>query len=407
MKAKNKYQKIFIALPAMNEVENMPAIISDIRGQTFKNFELFVCVNQPDDFWNDQDKKNICENNEQTINLLKRITDFPITIIDKSSHGNGWTGKKFGVGWARKVCMDSINEKADENDLIISLDADTRFSENYFSSLIDNFNSNPGITALSVPYYHRLVEDEIANRAILHYEIYMRYYSINLWRIKNPYSFSALGSAIVLPVKSYRHIGGITPHKSGEDFYFLQKLCKTGKILCRNSEKVFPAARFSDRVFFGTGPAMIKGSKGDWSSYPIYDYTFFDEINSTFDLFPKLFTEEITTPMTSFLQAQFNTTELWEPLRKNFKTQDQFVKACQNKVDGLRILQFLKTKQMENTLSDEENLISFLFNYYDKTELENLGINFNEFSFSNSSIGDLDRMRDYLINKETNEMVGY
>lgn len=395
--------KIFIALPAINETENMPAFISDIRKQTFKNFELFICVNQPENFWDDPDKIIICENNEQTINLLKEISDFPISLIDKSSRGNGWTGKKFGVGWARKVCMDRINAKANENDLIVSLDADTQFSENYFSSLIDNFNSNPEITALSVPYYHKLVEDEIANRAILHYEIYMRYYSINLLRIKNPYSFSALGSAIVLPVKSYRHIGGITPHKSGEDFYFLQKLCKTGEILCKNSEKVFPAARFSDRVFFGTGPAMIKGSKGDWSSYPIYNYKFFDEIKATFDLFPKLFTVDIETPMTTFLKVQFNTTALWEPLRKNFKTPDQFVKACQNKVDGLRILQFLKTKHKENTLSDEENLISFLFNFYDKTKLESLGIDFNEFSFSNSSISDLDGMRNYLINKETDE----
>ncbi|MBI9036744.1 MAG: hypothetical protein JEY97_01305 [Bacteroidales bacterium] len=394
---KSLKQKIFIALPAMNEAENMPVFISDIRAQTFKNFELFVCVNQPEDFWNDEKKINICKNNNLTINLLKETLDFPITIIDKSSRGNAWKGKKFGVGWARKHCMDRISEKADDNDLIVSLDADTRFSKNYFSSLIDNFNSNPEIIALSVPYYHKLVDDELANRAILHYEIYMRYYSINLKRINNPYNFTALGSAIVLPVKSYRRIGGITPHKSGEDFYFLQKLCKTGDILSRNPEKVNPAARFSDRVFFGTGPAMIKGSRGDWSSYPIYNYKFFDEVKLTFDLFPKLFTEEIATPMTKFLQAQFKTLDLWQPLRKNFKTKNQFVKACENKVDGLRILQFLKSKQKENILSDEENLISYVNNFYDKKELEKLDINFNEFSFSKTSINDLDKMRNFLV----------
>jgi len=394
---KSLNQKIFIALPAMNEAENIAVFISDIRGQTFKNFELFVCVNQPEDFWNNEKKISICKNNEKTINFLNEISDFSITIIDKSSRGNAWKGKKFGVGWARKHCMDSISEKADDNNLIVSLDADTRFSKNYFSSLIDNFNSNPEIIALSVPYYHKLVDDELANRAILHYEIYMRYYSINLKRINNPYNFTALGSAIVLPVKSYRRIGGITPHKSGEDFYFLQKLCKTGDILSRNSEKVNPAARFSDRVFFGTGPAMIKGSRGDWSSYPIYNYKFFDDVKLTFDLFPKLFTEEIATPMTKFLQAQFKTLDLWQPLRKNFKTKNQFVKACQNKVDGLRILQFLKSKQKENILSDEENLISYLNNFYDKNELEKLGINFNEFSFSKTSINDLDKMRNFLV----------
>ncbi len=93
-------------------------------------------------------------------------------------------------------------------------------------------------------------------------------------------SFTAIGSAMALPVKSYRAIGGMTPHKSGEDFYFLQKLRKFGKVLTWNKEKVYPEARYSDRVFFGTGPAMIKGRDGDWSSYPIYPFELFDEIKA-------------------------------------------------------------------------------------------------------------------------------
>ncbi len=210
--------------------------------------------------------------------------------------------------------------------------------------------------ALSVPYYHELTGDEEKDRAILRYEIYMRYYAINLRRIGSTYSFTAIGSAMALPVKSYRAIGGMTPHKSGEDFYFLQKLRKFGPVLTWNKEKVYPEARYSDRVFFGTGPAMIKGREGDWSSYPIYPFELFDEIRETYDLLPDLFLKDVFTPMDDFIEEKFANQNIWQPLRENFKTREQFVKACHHKIDGLRILQFLKWRNSNSVHSDEENL---------------------------------------------------
>ena len=46
--------------------------------------------------------------------------------------------------------------------------------------------------------------------------------------------------------------------------------------------------------------------------------------------------------MTSFLRQQLDTDDLWEPLRRNFRTREHFVHACEERVDGLRILQYLK-----------------------------------------------------------------
>ncbi len=400
MLAGKKYikSKIYIALPVMDEPDYMSSVIKSVKKQTYKNYELFVCVNQPDDWWSQTEKINICENNLRSIEYLKSIREFPITIIDRCSKGNGWKGKKYGVGWARKTLMDAINKIADKNDIIISLDADTVFSENYFQSVINNFIQNPDAVALSVPYYHNLTNDETANRAILRYEIYIRYYSINLTKINNPYNFTALGSAIALPVWAYRGINGITPHKSGEDFYFLQKLRKFGEIILWNNEKVYPAARFSNRVFFGTGPAMIKGRSGDWSSYPVYYYSLFNDVGKTYDLFSSLFYNDIKTPMSDFLESQFNL-NLWKPIRENCKTEDKFIKACRNKVDGLRILQYLKSKQKEINLTDEECLMEFLKKFY-KNQIKDLNVNFDKFSFQNSKIEELNEIRDFLINKE-------
>ncbi len=326
--------------------------------------------------------------------MLKK-EDFDITIIDKSTKGNGWTGKQSGVGWARKVLMDTINTIANAEDIIVSLDADTRFNPSYFDSIINTFAKNPKAVAISNPYYHKLTADDAANRAILRYEIYMRHYAINLWRINCPYNFTALGSAMAVPVWAYRKIGGITPMKSGEDFYFLQKLTKTGKIINYNKEKVYPAARFSDRVSFGTGPAMIKGRDGNWNSYPIYHHTLFNNIKKTYELLPALFYEDIELPLTSFLNEQFKEANWWVALRKNFKTEHHFVKACVEKIDGLRILQYLKSNQNTIDKTDEECLNDF-FNKYYKNVINEINITFDTFKFDKLSISQLNEIRDVL-----------
>ena len=187
---------------------------------------------------------------------------------------------------------------------------------------------------------------------LLRYEIYMRYFLLNMLRIKNPYAYTALGSAMAFPVWAYKKLGGLTPVMSGEDFYFLQKLRKSGNLGIWTNTIAYPSARFSDRVNFGTGPALIKGETGDWDSYPIYYYQLFDKVKETFDLFPTLFKRDVTTPMDEFLKKQFGSNEIWKPLRDNYKDEKNFVKACVAKVDGLRILQFLKLSQQSESVDN-------------------------------------------------------
>lgn len=379
--------KLHIAIPLMDELENIPVLIENIRIQTYKNYQVWICVNQPEVWHDDPMKIPVCERNAETIKYINSQIDFPIRLLDFSTKGNGWRGKKHGVGIARKVLMDSINKVADANDIIISLDGDTEFNPNYFQSIIANFNQNPLFPAISIPYYHRLTGNKKEDRAILRYEIYMRYYELNLRRIGSPYAFTALGSAMACKISAYRRIGGMTPKKSGEDFYFLQKLVKFKPILTKNSEWVYPAARFSDRVFFGTGPAMIKGDSGDWTSYPIYRWELFDEIKEAFDLFPILFKNDIETPIDSILG------EGWaQKLRENCRSKEVFIKACHDKFDGLRTLQFLKENQSKYTSTDEENLLDFAKKFEQKKLLNILKDNFNT-----STINELDTIRSFFL----------
>jgi len=205
---------------------------------------------------------------------------------------------------------------------------------------------------------------------------------------------------MAVPVHAYRAIGGITPKLSGEDFYFLQKLRKYGDIIVWNEEQTFPATRYSDRVFFGTGPALIKGVQSDWNSYPIYAYQLFDEVKHTFHLFEDLFSADVPTPMDTFLEKTFLTKNIWVPLRENFKDKNKFIRACAEKVDGLRILQFLKSRQ-----SVSENEMRYLVEYlelFHQAEAEHILHVANDLHFETSPIEVLDKLRNLLSNIENN-----
>ena len=396
----HKNTKIYLSLPVLDEIEALPVVVECIRKQSYSNFVLYACVNQPDAWWQIEDKMQVCLNNMKAMEFLKDITDFNVKIIDNCSEGKGWKADKLGVGWARKTIMDEISKNASADDIILSLDADLSFEENYFQSVVDNLYCHPDASALSVPYYHRLTGKDDADRAVLRYEIYMRNYALNLLYTGNPYSFTALGSAMALPVNAYRKIGGMSPKKSGEDFYFLQQLRKTGEVIQWNKEKVYPTARFSDRVFFGTGPAMIKGNTGDWTSYPVYHYSLFLKIKETCDLFPVLFSEDIETPMSDFLYEQFRTTDIWQPLRNNFKTRWHFIKACHEKIDGLRILQFLKSEQKKINITDEQCLNdNFAFIIPDRQKLISEMLSVAE-TLSKLSVQQLNTIRNILAEEE-------
>jgi hypothetical protein len=344
---------LFIAIPALDELEFLPHTLAAIAKQkTEFPFSVYVCVNQPDEWWNDPQKIEICQNNQKLLYTLTSSnflnSSNSLITIDKTSAGKGWHKDNAGVGWARKTLFEEIMKTATDDDVIISLDADTLFNEGYFQSIGENFVQNI-VEVISVPYYHKLTDDENANRAILRYEIYMRNYFINMHRIGSPYTFTAIGSAIALKVKALKKIRNITPLSSGEDFYLLQKLRKMTSISNYNSELVYPAARFSSRVLFGTGPAMIKGNSGNWESYPIYHQSLFDKIKETYDMIHELFIEDKDTEFIGFLKIRYKTNDLWSPLRKNFKTLSQFTRAFHEKADGLRILQFLKAKHQETS----------------------------------------------------------
>ena len=154
-------------------------------------------------------------------------------------------------------------------------------------------------------------------------------------------------------------------------------------------------------MLFGTGPAVIKGAMGDWNSYPLYLSRSFDLIKQTYNLFPELYKKDIKTPMTAFLQDQFKVSDLWEPLRKNYKDQANFIKACINKVDGFRILQFLRFQNSKlDSINNEQILKDYLSDYFFDNIDSSLYNILKKLDFNSSTVNELDYLRKYLYSEE-------
>ena len=148
---------IRVAIPAMDELDYLPVTLDALScQQTTLPFEVYVCVNQPDTYWDNPAKFVICEHNRQLLEYLRCYDSLTLHVLDYASPGKGWKGKQFGVGFARKVLFDNILSDSESDDLVVSLDADTKVGPGYLQSLADNFAAHPDMQSLAVPYYHEI-----------------------------------------------------------------------------------------------------------------------------------------------------------------------------------------------------------------------------------------------------------
>ncbi|WP_106829546.1 glycosyltransferase [Parabacteroides pacaensis] len=224
--------------------------------------EVLVVVNAPVDASPEaiaQNKKTL----EEVSALAKEVNNehFRIWFLDKILD----SGKYAGVGLARRIGMDEMVYRfasiGNEKGLIISLDADCRVDANYFTALEKELYTNKKAIAATMDFEHPLPDagvEPVLRNAMIQYELYLRYYKHSLKYTGFPYAYYTIGSDFAVKADTYCRAGGMGKYQGGEDFYFLQKVFPLGKIVEIHTTKVYPAARLSDRVPFGTGPSLIK-----------------------------------------------------------------------------------------------------------------------------------------------------
>ncbi len=269
-----EHPKAVIVIPALAEADNLPHTLEslahctpDLLAQTL----IIVVVNNRDAAQVDADA---IDNNQRTLAWLrtKPCPNLHIAYIDAASPGRELKPKE-GVGAARKIGMDRafaclLNTDSD-SPLIICLDADTRVQPNYLEAVY-RYAKRSDAWAGVIDYAHPLPEDPQEQAAIVSYELFLRYQHLALHGAKSPYAFHTIGSTIVCTPRAYAAVSGMNRRAAGEDFYFLQQLAKTGTIGFIRDTTVYPSARISWRVPFGTGKRVGRFIEATHEEYRVY-----------------------------------------------------------------------------------------------------------------------------------------
>ena len=353
-----------VVIPAYAEKENLFTTLSSLAANSDESLKrtLVICVVNNKAHAPASDKGN----NRQTIDILnaliggqsfpdlqpgddllfalQKISESPLRLgcIDASTPGLETPVHAGGVGMARKIGMDAalrvLENSVNEPRLIICLDADTIVRPDYLTSVRTAMSSRKAQTGI-VFYEHRMPADETGKRAICLYEIFLRYWVLGLKYARSPFAFHSIGSTIVATADAYLAVRGMNRREAGEDFYFLNKLAKIGPI-CRIHETiVYPSARVSARVPFGTGAAVGKISGDESSGHDLYDPRVFFILKKWIDMMQQSFSlsetwileraRDIDPGLESFLTLR-GFPSVWPKIRRNVKDQ----KTCERHFHG-------------------------------------------------------------------------
>ena len=259
--------------------------------------------------------------------------DHDLVVIDRASPGRELPGKG-GVGHARKIGTDFALQLWASGKLtspwIHMTDADARLPRDYFRSSDEreacDAKGPRDAVAMLYPFTHGVSDDRELSDAHALYEISLRHYVLGLRRADSPYAFHSIGSCIAVRADALATVRGVPKREAGEDFYFLDKLAKVGRIAPAATNEGTPigtidlAPRRSARAPFGTGPAVDEISRlADWETYSLYDPTGFevlaawlgvlDECSAArsvapFDEWIASLSDPIRVGVTSYLESQ-------------------------------------------------------------------------------------------------------
>ena len=233
-----------------------------------------------------------------------------------------------GVGWARKIAMDEAARRLDPQGIIVCLDADCTVSGNYLQAIFQHFQDHKSCDAASICIEHKL--DHLGSNqraAIIEYELHLRYLINAQHWCGHPFAYHTIGSAMAVRRKAYLDQGGMNTRRAGEDFYFLQKFIEVGGHMEINNAIVYPSARVSSRVPFGTGRAMqqILDKGEEWITT---DFEIFRSIKPLFHSLEKLRSFCMTNTNNDYqkLQIEF---ELSEDII-HYLEQTEFIENCRS-----------------------------------------------------------------------------
>jgi len=280
-----------IVIPAYNEDDTFLKRIIQTEGS--QGVLLILVINQPQDTEPSQQNialvrqlSRLAQSRGSLGNAeLYRSSSCDVLLVDRFNPALQIPQKQ-GVGLARKIGCDLATALHDNNILhsswIYSTDADVQLPNNYFLPLTQDSVTNKQTHSVSCRVFDfshvsektqaQATQDVEIQTATDSYEAALKYYQQGLAWAGSPYSFYTLGSTLAIDIASYCKVRGFPKRAGGEDFYLLNKLAKVGKVMFDDSICILIQARISDRVPFGTGPAVKAIIENNRQGIPYHYY---------------------------------------------------------------------------------------------------------------------------------------
>ncbi len=344
---------LIVVIPCLRE-PHIRATLESLRNckTTQANVEVIVVINHSESqeketkIFNEKTKEEL--DKWENANWSENIQFYSIGPLELKP-------KWAGAGLARKKGMDEAVRRFElinkPNGIIVSLDADTLVDDNYLTAIEQHFVQNENEVGATLAFEHQ--KDGLDPRqfdGINWYELYLKYYKDALQFTGYPYSMFTIGSAFAVRALAYVKRGGMNRRQAGEDFYFLQNLVQMGKVGEISGTKVYPSARLSDRVPFGTGPILKKWMNGEEDLSKTYNFGGFKDLKVLFDKKHKFFginqtdytalLKQMPASVSAFLQHDSFWNEL-NDLSKNCSGLATFEKRFFEKFNAFKILKYL------------------------------------------------------------------
>jgi len=284
---------LIVVIPCLNEPEIIRTLESLWNCEPVSSvIEVIVAVNNSEN--SSHEVKSFNEETYRNLLIWKKNNDRPNRTV-QPIYASSVNAKHAGAGMARKIGMDEaicrFNAVSRPEGVIVSLDADCIISPNYLCRIESAFSGDKSCFAATINFKHRMEEmdDPKQRLGIQLYEDYLHYYKQASEYAGFPNSIYTIGSAFAVRAEAYVKQGGMNRRQAGEDFYFLQKLTKLGTIIEINDAFVYPSARVSDRVPFGTGAAITKWMNDSEDLALTYNFKAFVDLKELVEQVDKLY----------------------------------------------------------------------------------------------------------------------
>ncbi len=342
---------LIVVIPAYKE-KGMLDCLNDLFHKRCDDIctEVIVVINHRED-----DPSSIKEESKSQLEVLEQwsMTHNQTTFQCHPILIENMPKKDGGVGLARKIGMDEAAYRFDsmnKSGIVVAYDADCICSDHYFKGIYAHFLNYPKIAAASLYFEHPLEGlNDKEKSSIISYELHLRcYVNFKRW-VGLPFAFQTIGSSMAVRSVDYIAKGGMNKRKAGEDFYFLQKFIEDRRFSEINNVTVYPSARGSDRVPFGTGRAVNALLVGD-AEFTTYHPEAYKDFKPLIDDATRLFNiseidleglvDSWPEPLKVFLKDQ-NFHGALKNVRTNSSNQNSFIKRFYHWMNAFRFMKYL------------------------------------------------------------------